>query len=192
MIAPASRSLIERELIASELLTRVGAVALANSPHLAGPPSPALAGHRRPERSTGSITHFGAKSLADASLLDHVDDLTLAGNPIGPAGIEALATSAHARRLRHLRVCGCAIRDAGATAIGHSGWTLETLDIAKCGLFNCAALAGADFLGALTWFNIDDNPSLFQDRRSVEALVETDLAQSFKDDLRYAFERENE
>lgn len=140
--------------------------------------------------SAASITTAGSARLAASPILDRVESLTLSRNEIGAQGSKALAESPHTRKLKHVRFAGCGIKDDGARAIAASGWKLETLDVSKCFLFNGAALASADFLGALKSFNIDGNSSVFQDRRSVQALLDSNLPRHFKDDIRDLLEQE--
>ncbi|MFK8001602.1 MAG: hypothetical protein AB8H86_18550 [Polyangiales bacterium] len=156
---------------------------------LAGASMPALTDL---DLSAASITASGAVQLAGTSFLDKVESLTMSRNPIGPQGAQAIAKSPHTRRLKHAWFAGCRVKDEGARAIASSGWKLETLDVSGCFLFNGAALASADFLGELTAFNIADNCSVFQDPRSIQALLDSKLAQQFKDDIRSLREAEKD
>ena len=81
--------------------------------------SPVLPRLRRLDLSVNAVGLAGATALA-ATPFAGLDGLTLAGNPVGQAGLASLLGSAWAGGLRELGLAGCGLGDAAAGLIAAS------------------------------------------------------------------------
>jgi uncharacterized protein (TIGR02996 family) len=107
--SPHRAELTHLELWANEVGDE-GAIALANSPHL----------HNLRELHLGlnwHITDTGIAALAAVSSLARLESLDLCHAALGPAGVEALVTSPHLRRLTYLRVALAGLPDESRRAL---------------------------------------------------------------------------
>ncbi|HEY1186982.1 MAG TPA: TIGR02996 domain-containing protein [Gemmata sp.] len=113
-------------------------------------------------QNTG-IGHRGAAALADSPLLGrlHGPQLNLSMNPLGSAGVRALAGCEHLARFTELVLRDCGAADAGARALATSPHVanLEYLDLWKNGIGDpgARALAGSRHLGAVRDLSLRDN-----------------------------------
>jgi uncharacterized protein (TIGR02996 family) len=99
-----------------------------------------------------------ARALATAPLLAHVSELDLSRNSLGPAGVEALAGSAHASGLRALWLGFNPVGDSGAITAARLPLRRLYLGRTQVGPEGIAALAGSATLAGLTHLDLDYNP----------------------------------
>jgi uncharacterized protein (TIGR02996 family) len=109
--------------------------------------------------NSNALTDGQAQRLAGAPLLDGLTGLDLALNHISAPGLEALALSPRAARLRSLWLGFNHAGDAGARALAESGPTLERLYLGsnRLGLAGVVALARSQRLAGLTHLDLDYN-----------------------------------
>ena len=77
-----------------------------------------------------SIDHEGARALAGARHLSSLQDLTIGHNPLGDAGVEALARSPYFRQLKHLELMTTPSRGRGRRSARKS-WPIQISGVSE-------------------------------------------------------------
>jgi uncharacterized protein (TIGR02996 family) len=129
-------------------------------PAHAGRPRP-LPGLRALELAWTSPTKAGVEALAQAPLLGQLEVLDLSRNRLGAGAAAALAASSGGAALRHLHLCDCQVRDAGAQALAGAPFDrLLGLDLERNGISDEGArrLAAAPGLPELVFLTMRGNP----------------------------------
>jgi uncharacterized protein (TIGR02996 family) len=104
------------------------------------------------------IGPIGARALAEAPIVQPLEQLLLDGNAIGDAGLASLGQSPYLTNLKRLSVRDNRIGDAGVTALAHSPMpeTLAFIDLHGCFITSESVRAVEEAARRMSWERVID------------------------------------